>query len=706
MSTVASQDSSLIGQRTLRLEKLEQLKSLGINPYPAKSGRTHHNQEVAGDFAKLENQQVTIAGRMQNSRTHGKIMFIDVVDQTGKIQAYIKQDVLQELGQETQNLGWDELHLLDSGDFIEVTGQVTKTERGEVSVLAERIKLLSKAIRPMPTELNDKEDRYRRRYIDMNVHPEVRERFVRRSKFWDAIRDFLNEKGFVEINIPVLEHVTGGADANPFKTHYDALDQDFYLRISHELPLKRLIGAGFEKVYDIGPRFRNEGFSDEHLPEHIAMEWYWAYSDYRDGMALTTDMFRTVMQKVYGTQKFSMRGFDVDLSKDWEEIHYVDIIQERFGVNVLEDDVAKMNQILKDNGVDLGQDATRPRVADNLWKLIRKTIPGPAFLLGVPKEFSPLAKTNQDNILVCDRFHPIIAGSELANAYSELNDPVDQLGRFLEQQAMRDAGDDEAQMLDIDYVEMLEYGMPPAVGFGLSERVFWFFEGVTAKEGVPFPQLKMDTDNLTKEIYPQVFREKKAAPEPAAGNDKIDFTNSQMPTREQASEFLHKYVTNEYQLHHAEMVAKALEAVATKLGESDVEKFYVAGLIHDWDFDQWPDEHPGRYEQLVGELGVDQEVVEAIKGHADLNHPRLTNLAKALLACDELSGLYYAYMKMVGSFGDMKISSIQKKIHKEVNFAAKINREDVKTGITELGIPEEELLTLLRDTFAASYDNK
>ncbi len=422
---------------------------------------------------------VAVVGRLISFREHGAIIFSNIQDESGIIQLYIRQDEMEPYSAKAGNMGWENLQLLDVGDFIEASGTVTKTKRGQISVAPKAIRLLSKAIRPLPDKwqgLKDKEERYRRRYLDMTMNKDIRERFVRRSKFWNSIRGFLNSKGFVEVNIPVLEHVTGGADAKPFVTHYDALDQDFFLRISHELPLKRLLGAGFEKVYDIGPRFRNEGFSDEHLPEHIAMEWYWAYADFRDGMKLTEEMFKYVLKEVYGTLQFHIKGFDIDLDQEWKEIKYAEIIKERFDVDVFNDSVEHMSSVLKDNGVDLGSEINRNRVVDNLWKLIRKTIAGPVFLTGVPKFLSPLSKTNSEDDTLTDRFHPIIAGSELANAFSELNDPVDQLDRFVEQQKLREQGDEEAHMMDIDFVEMLEYGMPPACGFGLSERVFWFFE--------------------------------------------------------------------------------------------------------------------------------------------------------------------------------------------------------------------------------------
>lgn len=497
--------SDLVGQRRLRIEKLKKLRDLGINPYPATSQKDKLNGEVISNFDSLNGSVLSLTGRIRNIRVHGQIVFMDIEDMSGKIQVYIKSDTLKE-DLSNGHLGFDKLELLDSADFIEVQGEILKTQRGEISILAQTIKLLTKSLRPLPTSLEDKEERFRRRYLDMNLHPEVRERFVRRAKFWNSAREFYIKNGFVEVNIPVLEHTTGGADAKPFVTHYDALDSDFYLRISHELPLKRLIGAGFNKVFDIGPRFRNEGFSDEHLPEHVAMEWYWAYADYNDGMKLTEEMFRYIMQEVYGTLKFTIRGFEIDLSKEWERIDYAEVINEKFGVDIYNDDVEKIHAILKENGVDLGSEANRNRVVDNLWKLIRKTIAGPAFLINEPKFMSPLAKLDEKNPNVTQRFHAIIAGSELVNAYSELNDPLDQLDRFLEQEELRKSGDAEAQMLDVDFVEMLEYGMPPTCGWGMSERVFWFFEGVTAKEGVPFPQLRHDFDNITKDIYPEIFK--------------------------------------------------------------------------------------------------------------------------------------------------------------------------------------------------------
>lgn len=493
--------------RDERLRKLDEFKKLGVNPYPAKAVRTHKLAEIAEKFEELEGQDTTVVGRVQNIRKFGKIAFVVIRDQSGQLQLFLGADKAHGLNAENSQLGFGQLPLLDAGDFIEASGKIIKTQTGEISVEVQKLRLLTKSLRPMPTAhdgFTNKEERLRRRYVDMTVNEEVRQRFVRRSKFWQATRDYLNNHDFIEINIPVLEHTTGGADANPFVTHMDALDQDFYLRISHELPLKRLLGGGYEKVYDIGPRFRNENYSDEHLPEHVAMEWYWAYADWRDGMSFMTDMYRHVLQEAFGKLQFKIGNFDIDLSKEWEEWDYAETIQKHYGLNVWSCSLDDVKKALADNKLEVEQTENKARGIDKLWKNIRKDVAGPVWLVNTPTFISPLSKTNPDRPETVQRFQPVIAGSELGNGFSELNDPVDQLNRFLEQQQMRDAGDDEAMMLDIDYVEMLEYGMPPACGWGYSERVFWVFEGVTAREGVPFPQLRREVDEVTKTIYPDI----------------------------------------------------------------------------------------------------------------------------------------------------------------------------------------------------------
>ena len=497
--------ATLQDYRNERLRKLETLRQLGVEPYPAKSERTHTCAEVLSKYDGLAGKEVVVAGRVASIRSFGKLAFIKLRDQSGDVQLYLQRDDVAELDAARGVLGMKQLKLLDTGDFIEAKGVMTTTQTGEKSVGVRELRLLTKSLRPMPEKLENKEERLRRRYVDMNVNPEVRERFIRRSKFWQATRDYLNSHGFIEINVPVLEHTTGGADANPFVTHMDALgDQQFYLRISHELPLKRLIGAGFEKVYDLGPRFRNENYSDEHLPEHIAMEWYAAYWDWKQGMRFMESMYKDVLQKTFGTLQFQLGKFNVDMSGEWEIWDYAEVIRKHYGIDVYNTTIEEVAAKLKEYNLEVEKTDSIPRSIDKLWKNIRKDVAGPVWLVNTPKFISPLSKTNPENPETVERFQPVIAGSELGNGFSELNDPIDQLNRFLEQQQMRDAGDEEAMMLDIDYVEMLEYGMPPACGWGYSERVFWIFEGVTAREGVPFPQLKSEIDETTRAIYPQV----------------------------------------------------------------------------------------------------------------------------------------------------------------------------------------------------------
>ena len=492
--------SDLIGQREVRLQKLEKLKELGINPYPSKSHKKDNIGDILNDFEKYDGDETVLAGRLTAWREHGKLIFGDLMEQSGSIQLMIRKDDLVE---DLNNgcLGWDKLELLDLADFVEVYGAIGRTKTGQISIMVKHIRLLAKSLRPIPRELDNKDQRYRRRYLDLVIHPDKIKLFERKAKFWQVQRDFLKKEGFMEVEVPIMEMITGGADAKPFITHHNALDQDFYLRISTELYQKRLIGAGFEKVYTFGPHFRNEGMDDEHLQEFYDIEWYWAYADYRDNMKLVRELFLELAKKVYGKTNFETRGHKFDLADEWEELDYTSLIKDNFGIDIFKDSDKKILDVIKKNNIEMGGEINRNRMIDTLWKSIRTKISGPAFLINQPKFISPLAKSHEDDEDLTQRFQVIIAGSELGNGYSEINDPQDQLERFLEQQKLREEGDDEAHMLDIDFVEMLEYGMPPVSGYGHSERVFWFMEDVTAREGTFFPQMRYEIENITKEIY-------------------------------------------------------------------------------------------------------------------------------------------------------------------------------------------------------------
>ena len=494
--------------RDERVRKLQDLTALGVQAYPAVSNRTNMAQDIVKNYDDLAGKTVTIAGRITSIRKFGKLAFIVIKDASGQVQLFLKDGTVNDSPNYADSeLGLKDISLLDNGDFIEATGAVITTKTGEKSVEATDLRILAKSLRPMPSEqegFSNKEERLRRRYVDTNVNKDVYSRYIRRSKFWQATRDYLLKNNFIEINVPVLEHTTGGADANPFVTHMDALDQDFYLRISHELPLKRLVGGGYEKVFDIGPRFRNENYTEEHLPEHVAMEWYWAYANWQDGMKFMTEMFRYVAQETFGTLEFNIHGKRVNLADTWQELDYATAIKDAYSIDVFNCTIEQVAEALKINKLEVEKTDSIARGIDKLWKNIRKDMVGPVWLVNTPKFISPLAKGNPQNPNVVQRFQPIIGGSELGNGFSELNDPTDQLNRFVEQQKMRDSGDAEAMMLDIDYIEMLEYGMPPACGWGYSERVFWLLEGVSAREGVPFVHMRSEIDDTTRAIYPNI----------------------------------------------------------------------------------------------------------------------------------------------------------------------------------------------------------
>ena len=694
--------SDLIGQRTQRIENMRRLRELGINPYPARSKKEHNNAEIKEHFAKFENKTVTLTGRLMAKREHGKLIFGDLQDQSGSIQIAIKKDQI-ETNLKEGHLGWAELKFIDIGDFVQITGEIVKTQQGEITIFATQFTLLAKSIRPLPVQLDDKEQQFRRRYLDLTVNTKNKELFERKSKFWLANRRFMQENGFMEVETPVLEHVTGGADATPFTTHHNALDQEFFLRISTELYQKRLVGGGFEKIFTIGPNFRNEGLSDEHLQEFYQNEWYWAYADYRDNMKLVRDIFRYIAKEVYGKTKFTTRGHSFDLSDDWKEISYPDVIKERFNIDIFEDSDEKMMKVVKEQGLELSGAINRNRLIDNLWKLIRKEVSGPAFLINEPKFMSPLAKSKPEDDRITERFHVLIAGSELGNGYTEINDPMDQLDRFLEQQNMRESGDTEAQMLDIDYVEMLEYGMPPTSGYGMSERVFWFLEDITAREGTLFPQMRTEIDDITKKIYKDKIKFHQAVDpkqNTAVTNSPTDM--STLPTREKALQILEEHVKEPYQILHAKMVAAAMESYAKTFGEPE-ELWYLTGLLHDVDYHEYPTEHPAKSLDWFLHWGYPNELIHAVSAHAfssgRTTTPPDTRLDYALVSCDEMSGLLYAYSLMrPGRFDGMEAKSALKK-YKDKAFAAKIDRAEIQLGVDGLGIELQQHIQNLINVF-------
>jgi len=474
-----------------RIKKLELLKSKGINPYPSESGRTHTISEAINQFEKLEKKKTTIvvAGRIMSLRGHGGAVFFDIDDGGGKIQVYMKED---EVGKENYSLFMD---AIDTGDVVNIKGKLFLTKRGQQSLLAKEWTILAKTLSPLPDKwhgIQDEELRYRKRYLDILMRPELKDMFVKKGQFWSAAREYLMENGFTEVQTPTLELTTGGAEATPFVTHHDDFDLDLYLRISvGELWQKRLMAAGFPKTFEIGRVYRNEGSSPEHLQEFTNIEFYAAYMSFDEGISFVENHFKYVLEKVFDNKmEWEIRGHSVNFGGQWKRIDYCDKVKEMTGVDVLKATESEMKKKLKELKVKY-EGESKERLIDTLWKYCRKQIDGPVWLVNHPKIVSPLSKTHPDNPEKTLRAQLIVAGSELNNCYAELNDPIEQQRRFEEQQELISKGDNEAMMPDHEFIEMLEIGMPPTFGAStVSERFFSFLMDTTIRETQLFPLLK------------------------------------------------------------------------------------------------------------------------------------------------------------------------------------------------------------------------
>ncbi|OGE72453.1 lysine--tRNA ligase [Candidatus Daviesbacteria bacterium RIFCSPLOWO2_02_FULL_38_15] len=477
----------------VRLKKLKNIQQLGINPYPSKTNRKH-TIEVA---RKMMSKKVTVAGRIRSLRPHGKITFADLEDATGKMQLFFA----------TQELHGDKYEFLtnfDIGDFLQVSGEVFKTQAGEITVKVSDYSLLTKSIRPLPSDwygLKDVEERYRKRYLDLLMNPEVKETFVKRTKIITAVREYLDKRDFLEVETPTLQEIYGGANARPFKTRHNALGYDFFLKISDELYLKRLMVGGFEKVYEIDKDFRNEGIDRSHNPEFTMLECYWAYADYQNIMELTEDLYQTVALEVLGTTKIAFGEHKIDLKAPWIKMTMKEAIKKYVGVDVdkLTDEEIKV--LLKKHNLVAENKPTLTGVAAGfkrgiaiatLFELVEPNLIQPTFICDFPKETSALCKQKSDQPDLIERFEPYIAGFEIGNAYSELNDPTVQKEFFEEQTKAAKSGDKEAHPMDKAYLEAMEYGMPPmgGLGLGIDRMVMLLTDNPSIADVILFPTLK------------------------------------------------------------------------------------------------------------------------------------------------------------------------------------------------------------------------
>ena len=471
-----------------RSKKLSEIQQADLDPYPARTKRTITLAEARNKFAALSRsrRRVSLVGRILGSRDQGSVVFFDLADESGKLQVVVKKDATARFD------FWKSV--LDIGDFISISGLLFKTKRGEESIEAKEIRILAKSLRPIPTEwygLEETETRLRKRYLDLLVNSEAKEIFRKKAIFWQTFRDFLLKEKFLEVETPVLEAIPGGAEAEPFKTHMNALDEDFYLRISLELPLKKLLVAGYEKVFEIGRIFRNEGIDKEHLQDYAQLEFYWAYHDYNDLMVLIEKMYKTVIKRTLGGLTSTWEGKKINWEKKWPKVSYVEAFKKAAGFDPLEAGREDLRKKARELGLSPEAHAGKGRLLDLIFKeTVRPNLVQPVFLLDPPVEAEPLAKRSPKNPQVVERFQVMACGTELGKGFSELNDPMDQRERFLEQMKLRAAGDKEAQALDEDFIEALEYGMPPAAGFGVSERLFAVLLDKPVRETVIFPLMR------------------------------------------------------------------------------------------------------------------------------------------------------------------------------------------------------------------------
>ena len=479
----------------IRVDKLDALMDMGIDPFPSQTHRSHLTGEANKGFTALvkSKKKITLAGRIMSKREHGGLVFSELKDVSGNFQLLFKKNTLDKKS-------WDILlELIDIGDFIEATGILFLTKRKEKTLLVKKFTVLAKSLRPLPEKwygLTDHETRFRQRYLDILMNPEVKERFVLSHRLTQAIRDFLIDQGFIEVETPALQPLPGGALATPFKTHYDALDIDVYLRIAPELYLKRLIISGFEKVFEFARVFRNEGISTQHLQEFTMLEFYQAYANYEDLMKLTEDMLSSVIKKILKTTKIKFGDKIINFKTPWPRKSFRDLILKETKIDINKFKTAKeLQKVIKDKGIILTYKgrAGRGKLIDELYKeTVRPKLINPVFLIDHPVDLSPLAKKKAGGLDTVQRFQLVVAGWELVNAYSELNDPVDQKERFRQQAKLEKSGDREAHSMDDDFVKALEYGMPPTAGWGMGmERLIVLLTNAESiREVVLFPFIK------------------------------------------------------------------------------------------------------------------------------------------------------------------------------------------------------------------------
>lgn len=696
---------SLNDQMLIRREKMTELRDAGIDPFGHRFERSHTAAEIhtlfdnkTSEELEAEANLVTIAGRMMTKRRSGKLTFADLKDRSGRIQLFVQKSVVGD-----ESYEW--LKKADLGDILGITGTVMKTKAGELSVNVNEITHLSKALRPLPDKyhgLTDVETRYRQRYLDLIANPDSMERFMKRSKIISAIRSYMDGEGFVEVETPILLTSAGGATARPFITHHNSLDVDMYMRIATELPLKRLIVGGMERVYEIGRIFRNEGMDPKHNPEFTTLESYAAYFDFKDVMEETENIFKAAARAVTPEMKVSYQNHEIDLAKPFARKHMLDLIKEVTGVDFWQPmTIETARKIAEEKGVKVESYWEVGHIIAKFFdEFVEETLMQPTFVYGYPVEVSPLAKKNAEDPRFTDRFELYIVGGEYANAFTELNDPIDQRQRFEAQAAEKAAGNDEAEGIDEDYIEALEYGMAPTggLGIGIDRLVMLLTDTDTIRDVLLFPTMKQNAPKNSNKAAAKPVESTKVTTDDPKVAKKL--------SRDEAWSILTQYVDDPALLEHSKIVEAIMRYFARQNG-ADEDLWGVTGLLHDLDWQKWgKGYHTFKATEILTELGVDPVYIHAIQSHAyhfetDVEPSNL--MEKTLYAMDELSGLIYADVQIrpSNSILDVKVKSINKKF-RQASFARGVDRDSINEALDLLGM---DLNTAIEGCINAMKEN-
>lgn len=691
-----------------KLEKRASLEASDITIHPY----FFDKKQTIDQARAMSGQTVQTAGRIMNLRTHGKLCFLDLVDNSGTIQVMIRAE---EVGADT----WKWLSYVDRSDFLAVSGEVMTTKTGELTILAKQLWFMGKSLHPLPTEFNasdDKEVRFRQRYVDMLINPNTKRVLDARWLITKETRRFLQDQhNFVEVETPILQPLYGGTNATPFTTHMKALDTDFYLRIAPELYLKRLVVGGYDKVFEIARNFRNEGLDQTHQPEFTMIEWYEAYADYHRMMDVAEELFKYLAHKLYNTTIIEVGETKVDIGGKWPRMNMTEALLEFAGIELekLSDD--ELQKLLKKHNLNLKSKFTRGKAMFALFdELVTPKLIQPVWIIDYPRDISPLSKAHRDNPALAERFEAYIGGKEIADGWSEITDPVDQRQIFENEQANMRSGDTEAHPLDEDFLTAMEHGLPPlgGIGIGIDRLVMFLTNTWSIKEVIAFPTLKPLRSAEVSDGGSEKSNNSKPT-ESIDTNDAETNRNEQtpgsnsvsLPSREESEKLLKELIKNENLLHHCFMVAEAMEAYAQKLGE-DAELWYQAGLLHDLDWEKYPDEHPN---YAIKNLFTDypEELKQAVASHA----PQRTGVSasnlmdKYLFAIDELAGFLNAYSLMrPEGFKGMKAKSVAKKL-KDKGFAANVARQDIYDGFELIGKDAREHIEFLIGVFEGEIEN-